>query len=278
MSEFVSTKWLFDNLKDKKIVIFDCSWFLPSENKNPYKEYKKKHIKGSYFFNIEDISNKKSLYPHMVPSIKLFKQKIKKFNINKETIIITYGSKDILGPSRVWWMFKYFGFKNIYVLNGGLSKWIKEKKPTTSIKSKKNNSTFNFLIDSSWIVNKKDIMQNLINKKNLIFDARNKKRFNGLETEPREFLRSGHIPYSKNIFWKDLTVKGEIILSKKLIKDIFKKYSLKNKCIIFSCGSGISACVLSLSLMHALDIKGSVYDGSWAEWGSIKTLPISKKI
>ena len=272
MSEIINTKWLFENLNDKNLVIFDCSWFLPSENKKTEIDYRKKHIPGSYFFNIEKISDQKSLFPHMIPKIELFKKKIKYFNIHKKTKIIVYGSESILGSARVWWMFKYFGFNNIYVLNGGLNKWIKEKKPTTNSKSQKILSTYNFKIDETWLVNKKKVLLNLNNTKYLIFDARNKKRFNGKEEEPRKGLRNGHIPNSKNIFWKSFTHKGESILSKKLIKNNFNKYNIKNKNIILTCGSGISACVLSLSLMHATGIKGSVYDGSWAEWGSLKII------
>jgi thiosulfate/3-mercaptopyruvate sulfurtransferase len=276
MNEIITTKWLSENLDNKNLVIFDCSYFLTSEKKNPQKDYKEKHIKGAHFFNIEKISERKSNFPNMAPDLKYFKKKIKNFNIHKKSKIITYGSENLIGPSRVWWMFKYFGFDNVHVLNGGLSKWIKEKKPTTNKKSDINLSTYNFLIDDTWLVNKNVIIQNLQNKNMLIFDARNKKRFSGEEKEPRKNLKLGHIPYSKNIFWKNLTNKGEIILSKSLIKVRFEKYNVKNKYIIFSCGSGISACVLSLSLMYALGIKSSVYDGSWAEWGSLKFLPIEK--
>ena len=276
MTELVSTKWLQRNLNNRNLVIFDCSWFLSSENKNPSNDYKKLHIEGSHFFDIDKISDQKTKLPHTVPKLKDFKLGIKRFNIHDGSIIITYGSENILGASRVWWMFKYFGFNNIKILNGGLSQWIKEKRPTTNKKSIKKNSTYDFFINKIWIADKDIVFKSINNKKKLILDARNNQRFNGIEKEPRKGLRSGHIPNSKNIFWKDLTNKGNKIITKNLIKEKFKKYNIKNNHVILSCGSGISACVLSLSLKHGLDINGSVYDGSWTEWGSDKKLPIKK--
>ena len=276
MNQLVSTQWLNNNLNKENIVILDCSWFLPSDNRNSEIDYKKGHIMGSHFFDINKISDKKNKLPHMVPDIKHFTNSVKYFNIQKKTKIINYSSENLMGASRVWWMFKYFGFNNVYILNGGFNKWLNEKRLITNKISVKKKSSYIFNIDDTWMANKDTILNNLKSKKKLVIDARNKERFNGKVKELRKGLRSGHIPNSKNLFWKDLTNNGEKMQSKKTIKKIFKRYNIGKRNVILSCGSGVSACVLSLSLMHGLDIKGSVYDGSWTEWGSSKKLPIKK--
>ena len=244
MGELISTNALLNCLKQDNIVILDCSWNL--SDKNTKTLFNKSHITGSHFFDIEDISNKNSKFPHMLPKLEYFKKKTNYFNIHKDSKIIVYGYDNLMGPARVWWMFKYFGFQNILVLNGGLKKWIKERKKTTSRNSVKKKSSFSFKINSSWLINKNDILKNLNNKKYIIFDARSKNRFIAKEKEFRKGLKSGHIPYSKNIFWKNVTTCGEKFLKKSLINNEYSKYNLKNKNIIFTCGSGISACGIIL--------------------------------
>ena len=276
MKNLVSTNWLLKNLNNPNIIILDCSWYLPSENIKGKKEYLNEHIAGSYYFDIDKISDMKSNLPHMLPSSKIFEKKIGHMGIKNNSIIITYSKPNLMGASRVWWMFKYFGHNKIAVLNGGVQKWKRENKPLTNKLPNKKNQKYIALPDKTWLTTYSEIKKNIKNTKFLVVDARNKNRFKGIENEPRKGLKKGHIPNSKNIFWGQMITKnGTLIKNNKIKEKLSKLIKYKDK-ISFSCGSGISASVLSLSLYHVLDIKGSVYDGSWAEWGSIKGAIIQK--
>jgi len=276
MSELVSTNWVYKNLNNRRLVILDCSWHMSQEKRNAKKEYEAVHIKNAYFFDIDKISDIKTNLPHMVPTQRKFEKKVRKFGINQSSLIVAYDSRGVFSSPRVWWMFKYFGHKNIFVLNGGLKKWLKEKKPVTNKKTYYKKGNFISQLSKELLVTKNEVLESINKKNSLTFDARHKDRFNGKIKEPRKGLRSGHIPCSKNIFWGNLINYNGTLISKKKINNLFNNFQIENKNIITSCGSGITACILSLSLLHGLKIKTSVYDGSWTEWGQNKKLPISK--
>ena len=276
MSELVSTNWVYKNLNNRRLVILDCSWHMSQEKRYSKKEYETMHIKNAYFFDIDKISDIKTNLPHMLPSQSKFEKKVRSFGINQNSLIAAYDVKGIFSSPRVWWMFKYFGHNNIFVLNGGLKKWLKEKKPVTNKKTYFKKGNFISQLSKEFLVTKNEVLESINRKNSLTFDARHKDRFNGKVKEPRKGLRSGHIPGSKNIFWGNLINRKGTLVSKKKINNLFNKFPIKNKKIITSCGSGITACILSLSLLHGPKIQTSVYDGSWAEWGQNKKLPISK--
>ena len=276
MKNLVSTNWLLNNLNNPNIIILDCSWYLPSENIKGKKEYLKEHLPDSHYFDIDKISDMKSKLPHMLPPTKKFEKAIEYMGINNNSTIVTYSKPNLMGASRVWWMFKYFGHNKIAVLDGGIEKWKRENKILTNNLPKKKNQKYIASPDKTWLTTYSDIKKNIKNKKFLVVDARNINRFKGIVNEPRKGLKKGHIPNSKNIFWGKLITKNGTLIKKIKIKEKFSKMIKYKNNISFTCGSGISASILSLSLYHALSIKGSVYDGSWAEWGSKKGALIEK--
>ena len=276
MNNLVSTNWVYKNLNKENMVILDCSWHMKDECRDAKKEFLNSHIKKSYFFDIDKISKKNHRFPHTMPTKNEFIKGISNFGIKNESKIILYDSKGIFSSPRVWITFKYFGHNNVFIMNGGLKKWIKEKKPLTKKISSNKKSVFKSTISKEWITNYKNILNNINNKNTVILDARNKSRFLGKINEKNVKIRSGHIPNSKNLFWKDLISENGTFKSKSKIIRLFREKKIYKKEIITTCGSGITACILSLSLFNFLNIKSSVYDGSWTEWGQNKNLPIDK--
>ena len=270
----VETEWLKNNLKNK--VLLDGSWYLPAQKRNPYKEYCSIHIPGALFFDIDKISDLDSPLPHMLPSEKIFSQKISEMGINNKDHIIIYDGIGLQSAARVWWTFKVFGHEKISILNGGLPKWIEENLPTTHVIESFNASNYNAIYNPNYVRTIEQIKSNITKQSEELVDARSHNRFKAIEKEPRENLKSGHIPNSFNLPYLDLLSKDKKTLkNKKEIKKLFLKSGINlDKPIITTCGSGITASILVFAL-HLLGKKDfSVYDGSWTEWGSKKGFPI----
>ena len=208
-------------------------------------------------------------------STKEFEEKAQELGINKNTCIVVYDNLGIYSSPRVWWMFQLMGFKNIAVLNGGFPEWKSKKYPIETPKThqpKKGNFKVNY--QSEKIKFTKDVLETIINtKNNLVVDARSKGRFFGTEQEPRKDVKSGHIPNSVSLPYSEIIENGKM-KSDTDLKEIFKNINPKNKALIFSCGTGITASILALGLAILGKNNFAVYDGSWTEYGSTDNLPI----
>lgn len=211
----------------------------------------------------------------MLPAAEDFTREAQKLGINKNSLIIVYDNRGIYSSPRAWWMFKAMGHDQVYVLDGGLPEWIAAGytcEPATQPKAiEKGNFVAKY--NPALVSDKEDVLQALQNEKYSVIDARSAARFHGKAPEPRAGLRLGHMPGALNIPFETLLENG-MMRNQAELKQVFNSFSLKNKKLIFSCGSGVTACITALGAALAGYPNFSVYDGSWSEWGMPGELPV----
>ena len=265
----VTTDWLEKKLSQVKII--DCSWHMPQVNRNGFEEYKNFHISNSIFFDLDKNSNQNTDLPHMLTDKNSWENIVSNMGIKNEDEIVVYDNSDVISSCRCWYNFIYFGHnpKLIHVLNGGLKKWIKENKATTSDLTKVIKSNYKANEKKYLVKNKTEIIKNITKKEFNIVDARNKERFEGKIPEPRKGLRSGSIKNSFCLPFSDLINIDRTFKTNDKILEKFKSTKCNlDKNLIFSCGSGVTASVLALAY-SLIDnkYKPTIYDGSWSEYG-----------
>ena len=272
----VSTQWLAAHLKDPDLRVLDASWYLPGSERDPFAEYQRAHIPGARFFDLDDVSDHRSDLPHMVPPVEKFMSRMRAIGVGDGHQIVVYDGSGLFSAPRVWWLFKLMGQMDIAVLDGGFPKWQAEGHPVEDLPP--------ILRDRHMMVRRqnhmvKDVTQISAASKlgeSEIVDARSPGRFYGTDPEPRPGLRAGHIPGSKNVFYKDLLKADDTMKSPDEMRQVFVEAGVDlDKPVITSCGSGVTAAILSLGLTRMGKTDHSLYDGSWTEWGMFPTLPIA---
>jgi len=268
----VESEWLEKNLDSVKII--DCSWHMPQTKRNGFDEYKKQHIPNAIFFDLDDNSKKNTDLPHMLIEINNWDKIVSKMGIKNDDKIIIYDNSDVISSCRCWFNFIYFGHdpKLIYVLNGGLKKWIKEKRKVTKDLTDIQISNYKSFEKKELVKNKQLIDENIKAQKFKVIDARSKERFEGKVSEPRKGLRSGNIKNSFCIPFNLCLNEDKTFKDKEKLKNVFHLCleNINEKNIVFSCGSGVTACVLALAYSLINDkYLPCIYDGSWAEYGMI---------
>ena len=264
----VSTEWLEKNLNAVKI--FDASWHMPSTNRNAKNEYKEKHIKGAIFWDVNEHSDRESPFPHMMTNAEYWKNMLWSFGILNDDHIIVYDNSDIYSSCRLWFALKYFGHEKVSVLDGGLKKWLREKRSVNSDTVKYETiKKYKVYEKSEWIKNKKQIDENIKNSLFQTVDARSRERFAGKIEEPRPGLKKGCIVGSKNIpFQECIDKETNTFKPKSELINIFNKNDIDiSKPIVFTCGSGMTACVLGMAYSLISGKNAVIYDGSWSEYG-----------
>lgn len=262
----VSAQWLAERLGTPGIVIVDGSWYLPALNRNPRKEYLEGHIPGAVFFDLDAISSHATDLPHMMPEPTEFASAMRKLGISDGATIIVYDGLGLFSAPRIWWMLKAFGARDVHVLDGGLPAWKAENLPLEDGEVIRAPSHFTARLDHSVLASQADV-QRALAAQTQVLDARPAERFRGDVAEPRPGLRMGHIPGSKSLPFLLLLDNGRMKKPEQLKAVLAQAGIDPSQPVITSCGSGVSAAIITLALTVAGYKAGALYDGSWAEWG-----------
>jgi thiosulfate/3-mercaptopyruvate sulfurtransferase len=275
----VTGEWLEAHLGDPDLRIIDATYHLPHADRDAYEEWTFRHIPGSVHFDIDRIADRSTGLPHMLPSAAMFADALGQLGISHTHKIVIYDANGgYMAACRLWWMLRTFGYMNASVLDGGLVRWGKERRPLQTEAPAIKPCQFNARFNANLVKSKTDMLTNLKNKDFQVVDARNEGRFKGVDHEPRPTEHRGHIPGSINVPFTLITPPSHDFrfLNATEIADILDAAGVDmNKPAIATCGSGVTACVLAFA-MHLLGKEDcAVYDGSWAEWGDAIDVPIS---
>jgi thiosulfate/3-mercaptopyruvate sulfurtransferase len=273
----VSTDWLAAHLDDPKVRVVDASYKMPGVMPLPVDDYLSAHIPGAVFFDVNAIADPSDPRPHMFPNAEQFSRDVSALGISSGDTVVAYDSGAWVAAPRAWWMFLAFGHRDVKVLDGGLRKWRAEGRAVESGKVTRERRKFEAHFDSSYVRSKAQLLDNLQTQKEQVIDARPRPRFEGTVVEPWAGRRSGHIPSSRNVPYAELfdPATGAMKPPDELRQAFTGAGVDMKKPIVTSCGSGVSALVLTLAL-YRLGVRGSaLYDGSWAEWGLPDGPPIA---
>ncbi len=270
-SHFVSTAWLAEHLDAPDLAIIDGTFFMPDEKRDAKAEYLAGHIPGAVFFDIDAIADHSTPLPHMLPQPDAFAREAEKLGLGDGLRFVVYDATGLPGAARVWWTLRVFGAADVKILAGGLPQWRAEGRPLESGGVARPARPFTTHFDAAAVADAEKVKRASASGSEQIVDARAAARFKGETPEPRPGLRSGHIPGSRNLPWRDVVSDGRIIAAD-AVQAAFAKAGVDlARPVITTCGSGVTAAILLLALETVGKTGVILYDGSWSEWAPGRT-------
>ncbi len=278
MDPLVSTDWLAAQLGRPDLVVFDATKYLPNEARDGRSEFRSAHIPGARYFDIDEVADPDTDLPHMVPSAGRFSRLLGALGVSNAARVVFYDQKGLASAARGWWLMGLFGHDRAAVLDGGLPKWVREGRPVEAgDPAPAPPATFRADLRSTRLRGIGDMLINIDQRSELVLDARAAGRFDGSVPEPRTGMRSGHIPGSHNLPYTELLGPDQTLLAAAALRDRFAAAGVDGaRPVVTSCGTGVTACILTLGMTLAGLPSGAVYDGSWTEWGGRSDTPVER--
>ena len=271
----VSTNWLAQHINDPDLRIIDASWYLPDMGRDAKAEYDDAHIPGARFVPLEEVSDARSEVPHMAPPIEKFMSRMRAWGIGDGHQVVVYDGIGLFSAARIWWLFKLMGKQDVAVLDGGFPKWQAEGRPIEDLPPVIRDRHMTVSRQAHLIKDVTQVAQAAKLGTWQIVDARGAARFRGEEPEPRPGLRAGHIPNSINVPYKAVLHDDSTMMNTEELRRVFSEAGIDlGQPVITTCGSGVTAAILSLALARLGHDQNALYDGSWAEWGMYPDLKI----
>lgn len=279
----VSTAWLAERLgtspgERKALRVFDATAYMPHENADAEALFRDAHIPGAGFFDVDAIADTDTDLPHMLPAAGRFARMVGALGIANTDLVVFYDQKGLFSAARAWWMMRVFGHDRVVVLDGGLPKWRAEGRPVESGPAAPvAPAAFRPDLRATLVRGIGDMLENLASRRELVVDARAAARFTASVAEPRPGMRAGHIPGAVNVPFGELLAPDATMKPPAELRARFAAAGVDgSRPVVTSCGSGMTACILTLAMVHAGLPAGAVYDGSWTEWGGRPDTPISR--
>jgi thiosulfate/3-mercaptopyruvate sulfurtransferase len=273
----VSTDWLAAHLKDPDLRVLDASWYMPGSGRDAKAEYDAAHIPGARFFDIEEISDQRSDLPHMAPPVEKFMSRMRALGVGDGHQVVVYDGSGLFSAARVWWTFRLMGKMDVAVLDGGFPKWQAEGREVEDLPPVIRDRHMTASRQNQLVKDVTQVAHAAKLHQAEIIDARAAARFRGEVAEPRPGLRSGHIPGSKNLPFGQLLNGDGTMKNPTELAQVFTNAGVDlGKPAITTCGSGVTAAILSLALERVGHRNHALYDGSWSEWGMYEDLAVAK--